>query len=77
MMYGYNGWGWGGMMGGYGVFGDLMMVVFWVAVAAVVLFIVRSHGMRGGSSARDILEERYARGEMSREEFEQKKKDLA
>ena len=75
-MYGYEsgyhgmGWGWVGM------------VLFWVllVVAAVMLF--KSTGCHGASSGRknnalDILKERYARSEIGREEFEQKKRDLS
>ncbi len=35
-----------------------------------------SSGKEGGETAMDILEKRYAKGEISKEEFEQIKKDL-
>jgi putative membrane protein len=86
---GYD-WGWGpGMMGyGYGMswFGHILMVVFWVAVIVGIIFLIRwlvaasrtggqslSHG---GDTALDILKKRYARGEIDKQEFEERKKDL-
>ena len=76
-------WGWGG-----GIF----MGVFWLLVIALIVFaivyLVRqtggrqfAGGPRGGpppdrESPRDILDRRYAEGELSREEYEQMKKDL-
>lgn len=72
--YGW-GWGWGGM--GFG------MLLFWgLLIAAIVLLAKGSWGSSAcgkrerEKSALDILKERYARGEIEREEFEQKKKDL-
>jgi putative membrane protein len=75
-MYGYE-------AGCHGLgFGWIGMVLFWVLliVAAVMLF--KSTTCHGASSARknnalDILKERYARSEINREEFEQKKRDLS
>jgi putative membrane protein len=61
--------------------GPIAMIVFWALfVAALVMLIVylarhrRSSGASG--TALSILKERYARGEISKEEFEQKQKDI-
>lgn len=81
-------WGMGpGMMGwgGYGMgwFGSIIMAVFWVAVIVGIIFLIRwlavssGYGGRGaGDSPLEILKKRYARGDINKEEFEQKKKDL-
>ena len=68
--YGY--WGWGMPFGS--LFGLLIMV-------CVVMAIVRSADRprwrrRGLSSGLSVLEERYARGEIDRAEYLQKKNDL-
>jgi len=91
MMYGlYNGYdGWGSMMGFWG--GGIMMIVFWVFVIWIVVSLIRGgfkkghmmcghdnsdgHGKDG--SALEILKERYAKGEIDKKEFEEKKKDLS
>ena len=77
----YGGYGWDGMMAGMG-FGLISMLLFWVLVILGIVVLVRWLG-RGtspelppGKTALDILKERYARGEIEREEFEQKKRDL-
>lgn len=69
-------WGFGGGMG-------WMMVwwwIFWILViAAVVWFVARSVGGRTTAqedSPETILKRRYARGEMSRDEYEQRLNDL-
>jgi len=85
---GYD-WGMGpGMMGGgYGMgwFGPIMMIAFWIAVIVGIVFLVRwliiSTRSAGQStyhedSALEILKRRYARGEIGKEEFEEKKRDL-
>jgi putative membrane protein len=73
----WNGWGWGW------VFGTLMMLVFWGGLVALVVFAIRGwggsrDGSRGslGSDAKGILEERFARGEISKEEFEERMRVL-
>ena len=63
------------------------MIIFWVLIIVGVVFLIRwllPHAKGSSSSARadtptkalDILKERYARGEINKQEFEQKKKDL-
>jgi putative membrane protein len=55
---------------GWGVLVWLASAAFWILVIAGIVALVRSTGGGGGSdSALRILEERYARGEVSREEF--------
>jgi len=75
--------GWGGY--GMGWFGAIFMAVFWIAVVVGVILLVRwlvlspgaqSRGGAGGDSALEILKKRYARGEINKEEFEAKRKDL-
>ncbi len=80
-------WRWGmhpmwGMWGFWGIAMMLMMLVFWgVVIVGIVLAIrwVVSQGRpsRPADAALDILRQRYARGEIGREEFEAKKKDLS
>jgi putative membrane protein len=85
---GYGGWGMGpGMMGywGMGWFGMVFMLAFWILVIVGLVFLVKwlfhaSKGERGVSStgmrALDILKERYAKGEITKEEFDRIRRDL-
>ncbi len=77
-----------GMMGNWGMgwFGMIFMIVFWVLVIVGLVFLIRwlikttnsgTTGGQVGSSAIEILKERYARGEIDKTEFETKKKDLS
>ncbi|MGC2457823.1 MAG: SHOCT domain-containing protein [Gallionellaceae bacterium] len=73
------GWGWGGMELGMG----LGMLLFWGLLTAGIVMLVKCFCGSGacgkrelGKTALDLLKERYARGEIEREEFEQKKRDL-
>jgi putative membrane protein len=79
-------WGWGmhpmWWVGGvWGVGMMLMMLVFWgLVIAGIVVLIrwlVRQGGGAGSDTALDILRQRYARGEINKEEFEAKKRDLS
>jgi putative membrane protein len=84
---GYSGWdhmgtGMGGVMG-WG-FGGLLMILFVVVAVVVVAMLFRGFSGRTTGidlpprekSPLDVLKERYARGDIGREEFEQKKGDL-
>ena len=80
-MYGiYNGYGgWGNMMG-FG--GGIMMLVVWIAVIIFIVWIVKeingkNKNSKSNGNALDILKERYAKGEINKQEFEEKKKDLS
>jgi putative membrane protein len=80
-------WGWGmhpmwGMWGAWGIGMMLMMFVFWGVVIVGIVLAIRWVMAQGRESrvtdpALDILRQRYARGDISKEEFEAKKKDLA
>ena len=86
---GYD-WGMGsGMMGyGYGMswYGHIFMLILWVAVIVAIVFLIRwlvvSSRTGGPRESHDedtalaILKKRYARGEIDKQEFEEKKKDL-
>jgi putative membrane protein len=74
-------WGWGDYgMGGYG-FGWLFMILFWAFVILGIIYLVKM--LAGGAgklppreTAEDILKKRFAKGELSREEFEEALKVL-
>ena len=58
------------------------MWIFWILIVLVIVWLIalafKSTGKDSASekSALDILRERYARGEIDRDRFEQMKKDL-
>ena len=71
------------MMGyfGGGVFGWLFMLLFWGLIVLGIVALIKwlgasSSGRLAKKTALEILEERYAREEIDREEYEQKKSDL-
>ena len=79
--YGPHMWDGGGWM----FFGPLMMILIFVLIVAMVVLIVRwlsgaSHGatpqVQPGRTPLDILKERYARGEIDKDEFEERKRVL-
>lgn len=57
---------------GWGLLAGLAWAAFWVLVIIVVVGLVRGRSTapgRGSRQALRVLEERYARGEITREEF--------
>ena len=84
----YGDWGMGpGMMGGWamGWIGVIFMTAFGILVIVGLVFLIKwliqansreKDVHQTGSGALEILKERYAKGDIDKEEFEQKKKDL-
>ena len=72
-----GGWTWG-----FGMWlGGVAMLVLWGALIVGAILVVRllTGGVRGGdvqASPLDILKRRYASGEITREQYEQMRKDL-
>ncbi len=79
-----HGWMWHSY-GGWGPVGGFGMILFWVVIIALIVLVVR--GVRGGGerdrsgsptgSALQILQERFARGEIDKQEYEDRRKTLA
>jgi len=78
MMYGfYNMMNWGG-------FGWFFMALFWILLILGTIEVVRvitrsdrdGRGGPRGKTSLEILKERYAKGEIDKKEFEEKKRDL-
>jgi putative membrane protein len=75
---------WWMMGGGFPVWmmvmGLLFQIVFWGAIIFLVVWAVRSFVARGrgqnSGNEFSILRERYARGEITREQYEQIRQDL-
>jgi putative membrane protein len=86
-MWGYGphwdmmGWGGGSWLGPFGMF---LWLLFLILVIAAVVWFFRRPDRSGGERppvvrrppALDVIEERYARGEIDRDEYLQKKHDL-
>jgi putative membrane protein len=78
-------WGWGmhpgwWMWGAGGLVMMLMMLLFWgLVIAGAVLgirWLVRQGRDERSDRALDVLRERYARGEIDKDEFDAKRRDL-
>ena len=82
-------WGWPNMMGGYsggmGWIGMILGFIFFIAIIiGIILFIIwlvkrTTHSTaepKTGSKALEVLKERYARGEITKEQYEEIKKGI-
>ena len=70
-----------GMMGGGGWwFVPILVIIFLGLIIWAVVALIRGQSgsqNTGADSAPEILKRRYARGDIDKEEYEQKKKDLS
>ena len=83
--FGFGGFGWTGML-----FGGLMMLLFWGGVAILLLLAFRSFAQSSSSqgssvstlarasdkNALEIVKQRYAKGELTKEEYDNLRQDL-
>ncbi len=75
MMHWDYGWGMG--------FGWIFMVLFWALVILGIVYLLKlisggdRKSERNEETALDVLKKRYAKGEIGKEEFEEKKKDIS
>lgn len=75
-----------GEFGGWGMgFGFLFMILFWVLIILSIVALIRwlmtdraqdRRALPRDKTPLEIVQERYARGEIDREEYEQKRRDL-
>lgn len=77
------------MMGNYGMghemgfMGMIFSILFWLLIVVGILFLVKWLIAQAGGAdeesetALGILKKRYAGGEINKEEFEQRKRDLS
>lgn len=79
-MFGNGGWMTGELGGMMGAGGMLMMLLFWVGLIFLIVWVVRSvvgtSQATGSSMTRQTMDQRYARGELTRKEYDQMKKDI-
>lgn len=71
---------WNNDMMGWG--GGIGMIFFWIIIIVLIVFLIKwlvsqsKRGLEKKESPMDILKRRYARGEIDKAEFEEKKNDL-
>jgi putative membrane protein len=65
-------------MGYFGLFGWIWIILFWAAVIWFIVWLAtRTRTPEAKGSHIDILKERYARGEITKKQFEEMKEDLS
>lgn len=75
-------WWYGSGDGMGGVVGFIFMMLFWVFLIIGIVYLFRSGNRIAGGNPREktplqILQERYAKGEIDKKEYEEKKKELS
>ena len=71
---------------GFGLIGLVFMILFWGGLILLALWLVKTifgnnqpalpPTLEGHESAREILDQRYARGEITREQYDRMKSDI-
>ncbi len=69
----------------HGMWGGLMMLIFWIILIVGIVFLVKwimdrnrtTNRQEPDESPLEILRRRYAKGEITKEEFEAMKRELA
>lgn len=75
---------WGDQWGGFGmIFGPIFMILILVAIVVGIVYALKYMGAinlpsnaSGSGKALDLLKDRYARGEIDHQEFDERKKRL-
>lgn len=69
------------MMGGFGMFGG--MFIFWILIIVLAVLLVKglfnandSRSNENSTTAKQILDQRYARGEINQEQYNLMLKDI-
>lgn len=82
-MMGGPGGGWGFPGFGFFGFGWLFMIAFWALIIVGAVLVIKAlipkeseRQERATETALDILKKRYAQGEINKEEFEEKRREL-
>ncbi len=63
------------MMYGYGFGGMLFMIIFWAAIIWLIVWIVKE-ATKNKESASELLEKRYAKGEITKKQYQEIRKTL-
>ena len=73
-------WFWDNVDGWRWFFGGFFMIIFWGGLITLVIWAITRFTRRSDTTQQntplDIAKERYAKGEITKEQFEQIKKDL-